>query len=575
MQNNFTAEYTCDCLEESKTFQINAYRVNDVGAKIVITHQLIACKDVNEATTFDSTVELKKTLSEFNALLNSSPDLICTLNYEGTIVTVNKASEKLLGYSFTDFIGSNFVQYLSKEDVELTTNTFAQILKGEKISTFENTCVQKDGRLVPLLWSINYDENLGRLYCVGKDITERKTLERALQEDRDQFFNIFLSAPSAICILKGSNHIYEMVNPLYLKLIDRVNVIGKTVNEILPEFNAQGFIKILDDVYKTGETHFGNEVPLKVKNHITNEFNYLYIDIVYQAYRNSEGTIDGVFLFMNDITAQVVSKKRIESSEKQYRQILETAQEGIWVLDKNSKTTFVNKKICETLGYSEKEIIGKKNTFFMNEDSKKNSMIALENRKKGKGEKLELTFISKKGEDILTSVSSTPIFDDDSNYKGSLGMISNITDKKNLEDLLEKSNRLARIGSWEIDVVNGTVFWSDITKEIREVELDFVPDLKTGIGYFTEGTNKKIISDNVEKCIQDGTPWDEELQLTTFKENLIWVRTIGEAIFINGKCSKIYGSFQDITERKNAADDVMRSERKLNIAQLIAQVGSW
>ena len=168
-----------------------------------------------------------------------------------------------------------------------------------------------------------------------------------------------------------------------------------------------------------------------------------------------------------------------------------------------------------------------------------------------------------------------PFFDDNLNFMGSLGMVSNISEKRHLENLLEKSNRLARIGSWEIDVVQGTVFWSDITKEIREVPTDFIPDLKTGIDFFTEGIDKTIISDRLQRCIESGTPWDEELQLRTFKGNLKWVRTIGEAIFINGKCCKIYGSFQDITEKKNAAEKVLRSETRLNIAQPIAQVGSW
>jgi len=72
-----------------------------------------------------------------------------------------------------------------------------------------------------------------------------------------------------------------------------------------------------------------------------------------------------------------------------------------------------------------------------------------------------------------------------------------ITEKKKLEVLLNKSNRLSGVGSWEIDVLNGTVFWSDITKEIREVDLDFVPDLSMGISYFKEGDSRNTISNLV------------------------------------------------------------------------------
>ena len=332
---------------------------------------------------------------------------------------------------------------------------------------------------------------------------------------------------------------------------------------------------MLDQVYQTGEAYTGNEMLVQVDTEGNGTLTDFYINFVYQAYKNNKGEIQGVFFFINDITEQVISKKKIEKSETQYRRIVETAQEGIWLLDENSKTTFVNRKMCEILEYSEAEMLGKTNFSFMVESSKEQALTALGRRREGIAENLEYKFITKNGKHVVAKVSANPIFDDAGKFKGSLGMVSDITEKKHLEELLAKSNRLARIGSWEIDVVKGTVFWSDITKEIREAEPDFVPDLSTGIGFFTEGENKKIISQRVEQCMEKGIPWDEELQFTTFKGNLKWVRTIGEAVFINGKCSKIYGSFQDITERKNAAEKVLRSEAKLNVAQHIAEVGSW
>ncbi|SRX54719.1 PAS domain S-box protein [Aequorivita sp. CIP111184] len=400
-------------------------------------------------------------------------------------------------------------------------------------------------------------------------------MEKTIENKKDQFYEMLLKAPSAIGMLKGANHVFEMANPLYLHLTGKKDVIGKTVAEVLPEVVEQGFISMLDYVYKTGESYSGKEKLVKVDREGNGKLVDLYIDFVYQAYRNSEGIIEGVFFFINDLTEQVVQKKKIEKSEKQYRRIVETAQEGIWLLDENSRTTFVNKKMCEILEYTEAEMMGETNFFFMEGEAQKEALIALERRKRGVAENLEYKFISKNGKHVLTKISANPIFDDMGNFKGSLGMVSDITEKKHLEELLEKSNRLARIGSWEIDVLNGTVFWSDITKEIREAEPDFIPDLSTGIGFFTEGINKKIISQRVQECMDKGIPWDEELQFTTFKGNLKWIRTIGEAVFIKGKCSKIYGSFQDITERKNAVEKVLRSEAKLKIAQLIAHVGSW
>jgi PAS domain S-box-containing protein len=172
--------------------------------------------------------------------------------------------------------------------------------------------------------------------------------------------------------------------------------------------------------------------------------------------------------------------------------------------------------------------------------------------------------ITKSGKEVLAKISANPVFDEEGNYKGALGMVSDITARKKLENLLEKSNRLARIGSWEIDVIKGTVYWSDITKEIREAEPDFEPDLATGIHFFKEGENRGIIRHRVQECIEKGTPWDEELQIITQKGNLKWVRTIGEAEFKIGKCIRVYGSFQDIDATKNAQIEVLKAYEEKN-----------
>src|SRR5690606_4423894 len=124
-----------------------------------------------------------------------------------------------------------------------------------------------------------------------------------------------------------------------------------------------------------------------------------------------------------------------------------------------------------------------------------------------------------------------------------------VTEIKELQQLLENTSRLAKVGSWEIDVLKNTVYWSDITKEIREASPDYKPTLHKSISGVVEG-DRDIIKNRVEQCKKDGTPWDEELRIITEKGNLKWIRTIGKAQFVNGKCIKIYGSFQDIHEQK-------------------------
>ena len=570
----FELEYPCHSLIEQRWFNLTVTKFSKLDSKVVISHHDITKRKIAENNLKDTSDALHKTLSELHKILDFSLDVICTINADGEFVNVSAASEQVWGYTPEELIGTKYIKLVEEKDVAMTSCAAEKIYKSIQIPLFENSYVHKNGKIVPLLWSINWDENLQLMFCIAKDVTEKKSLEKAMKNERDQFYDMFSKAPSAIGMLKGVNHVFEMVNPIYLKMIGKVDVIGKTVVEVLPEVIDQGFISILDHVYQTGKTYSGTEKLVKIDKYENGEMTDIHINFVYQAYRNGEGKIEGVFFFMNDITEHIESKKSIEKSEKKYRQIVETAQEGIWLIDENNRTTFVNKKMCEILEYNEDELIGEMNSFFMNADSKQKAAAALNRRKRGIAENMEIGFISKHGKHILTKVSANPILDDLGNFKGSLGMVADITEKKHLVKLLEKSNRLAAVGSWEIDVVKGTVYWSDITKEIREVDKDYVPTLDVGLSYFEDG-HKDVISQKVKECIENGTPWDEELKIITFKGNNKWVRTKGEGEFLNGKCIKIHGSFQDIDKLKNAEIKIKESEFRYRQIVETAQEGIW
>lgn len=696
-RTKFEMEYPCHSGNLQRRFILTVSPFENDDTKVVISHKEITEIKILEKDPVTNTVKLQTVPTELNKILDSSLDVICTINGDGEFVTVSAAAKNVWGYSPEELKGIEFIHLVYGDDVDITSKVAKKIISGIQMPIFENRYVHKSGRLVPMLWSVNWDEDLELMFCVAKDVTDKKRLEKAVENQRDQFYDMFWNAPSAIGMLKGPDHVFEMVNPVYLQLTGKKDIIGKTVSEVFPEVIEQGFVDMLDHVYRTGESHTGAEVLVRIDKEGNGVLTDFYMNFIYQAYRHDEGEIKGVFFFINEITEHITAKKAIEKSEKQLRQIVETTQEGIWQLDENNRIIFVNKKICEILEYTEEEILGKKHLDFMDANGKEKAMMALERRKRGIAEKYELGFITKNEKQVLTNISATPIFDDLGNYKGTLGMVSDITEKraadeknrfkanllktigqaaiatdmdgvvnywnraaeniygwsseeaigknimylttpqatreqalaimndlknglswsgefrvqrrdgtdfpafitnspiydennqlsgiigissditekKNLEALLDKSNRLAGIGSWEVDVDNGTVFWSDITKEIYETEPDFIPDLENGIGFFTKGRNKKIITLRVQQCLEKAIPWDVELQLASFKGNLKWVRIIGQAEFVHGKCIKVYGSFQDITQRKKEVEKVIRSETKLKVAQHVAQVGSW
>jgi PAS domain S-box-containing protein len=128
--------------------------------------------------------------------------------------------------------------------------------------------------------------------------------------------------------------------------------------------------------------------------------------------------------------------------------------------------------------------------------------------------------------------------------------------------MLEESNRVARIGSWELDLIEKRLFWSPITKLIHEVESEFEPDLETAFNFYPENEFRSKISDLLTDCIENGVSYDTELKILTAKGNERWVRTVGSSRIQNGKCIAIFGSFQDIDLKK-------REEERLKLLESV------
>ena len=118
--------------------------------------------------------------------------------------------------------------------------------------------------------------------------------------------------------------------------------------------------------------------------------------------------------------------------------------------------------------------------------------------------------------------------------------------------LLNAVNEAATIGTWEVNLETMTAVWSSITKEIHEVPEDYQADVGIAIEFYKEGINREIITEKVQKAMEDGTKFDVDLEIITAKGNEKWVRAIGLPVFQDEKCIKLHGTFQDITDSKVA-----------------------
>ncbi|MEO6638221.1 MAG: PAS domain S-box protein, partial [Ginsengibacter sp.] len=659
-----------------------------VGVRMIGINTDITQRKEAENKLNGTSKELENAVIDLNKILDSSLDVIYTMNANGEFVKVSAASQQVWGYKPEELIGTKIMNLVYHEDLEITIKAAKKLANNIQVPLFENRYVHKNGKIVPMLWSIKWDDELQLTFCVAKDVTEKKILEKAVETERDQFFEILSKAPSAIGMMKGADHVFEMTNPVYLKLIGKKNVIGKTFAEARPELIEQGLLNIINDVYTTGIPYANPEMLVKIDKEGNGKLTEAYVSLVYQAYKNNQGIIEGVLFFANDVTEQILSRKIIEKSEKFFKGVIESSDDMITIIDAAGQTIYASPAVAKKFGYTSEEclrfniadIVHPDDEMIMHEfvgkvmmnpgvpmecpiirDRKKdgtymwvegtftnfldtegiNAIVAnfrditerkkadeeisfkanllntigqaaiatdlngvvsywnkaaetiygwtteevtgknimlltpsnankeqaiavMDDLKNGRSWAGEFKVQRKNGSEFPALVTNSPIYDEHDKLCGIIGISSDITEKKKLEDLLDKTNQLARIGNYELSLVNNTLYWSDITKQIHEVDTGFIPNVATAIDFYKPDESREAIIYGMKELIERNIPFELEVQIITAKGNDRWVKVIGEAEHDDGKCTRLYGSFQDIDKAKKAEIELLKVYEEKN-----------
>jgi PAS domain S-box-containing protein len=169
--------------------------------------------------------------------------------------------------------------------------------------------------------------------CLGTyfDITDTKRTERErerllgqLEAERARLQYLFTKSPSFVATLNGPDHVFELANPAYLQLIGHRDVIGRPIREALPEIEGQGFFELLDNVFRTGESYAGREVPVYLQNTPGGDLEKRYLDFVYQPIFETGRTVSGIFVHGVDITEQVRARRDVETANRTKDEFLAT-----------------------------------------------------------------------------------------------------------------------------------------------------------------------------------------------------------------------------------------------------------
>ncbi len=386
-------------------------------------------------------------------------------------------------------------------------------------------------------------------------VNNRKNIEL------DHFEKLFNLSEDLISIA-GVDGFFKKINPAFTTLLGWNEEDIKTVSffDIIHADDVVAIQKQLEKLYRGASTiNFTNRFKTKPGA-------YLILEWVATLERETQN----IFVIARDVTEEKKKAQQLRTSENKLRAFFEHSQGLMCTHDMDGNFITVNASGAALLGYSVDEV-GKMTLFditpSLHHDSIRKYLgdIALEGSSKGL-----MTTMHKDGTTRIWMYSNVLEVDTDGN-KYVIGNSIDITERYRLEkdlvktkETLEQINDVAHVGGWELDIEKNKLYWSDITKQIHGVSNDFEPDVETAINFYKEGEHRERIARLVKESIADCKSWSVELQIVTATGKDLWVRAQGKAKIEKGKCIGLYGTLQDIDEKKKVEIEVARSRKQLN-----------
>jgi PAS domain S-box-containing protein len=197
---------------------------------------------------------------------------------------------------------------------------------------FENALVpiERDGRMEDAWWTYSYsparDESgeVAGILVVCQETTSSVMAQsqlalanRDLEIARSRLATAFEKAPAFFAMLRGDDYRIEMANEAYFRLVGRTNIIGKPLLEVVPEVGTQGFTELLDTVRSSGEPFVGREVPVRFDDRDGQGPRERFVDFVYQAMIDADGSRSGVIVHGYDVTDHVMTRRAVEEAKKE------------------------------------------------------------------------------------------------------------------------------------------------------------------------------------------------------------------------------------------------------------------
>ncbi len=406
-----------------------------------VVGRVINCRDITERKRTEDT------LRESESILAAAPrithlgswelELADLENLNNNGVRWSDETYRIFGFEPGQIEVSNEVFYnaVHPDDRTRIGKVLIEAIEQRKVYKVEHRIILPDGseRLLYGQAELTFDEQTGKpvkLLGTVQDITERKLAEEALRESEARYRLLFDRNPQPVLVFDSETLQFLAVNEEAVRHYgySHEEFLELTVKNICPPEDVPQILKFL------ARTISDNEIT-NTGQHRKKDGTIIEVEIAAQSINFANRPAR--FVLVTDITERKRANDALRESENKFRMLVENTSEGLLQVDTDDRTQFINNRLCEMVGYSADELINKNWTQILLDDEGRDLIgQANERRRKGISDRYEIKLRKKSGELLWVIIGGAPTINAEGVIIGSLGVFSDITERKRAEEQL-------------------------------------------------------------------------------------------------------------------------------------------
>ena len=505
----------------------------------------------------DLTTE-QEALQKFERLFRHNPALMAlTSQPDGKFTDVNEAYLSALGYSREEVLGRTSAELGLAVQPEQQREIARQLRAQGRVADCELKVRCKDGTVLDGLFSGEIIEGQGQRYflTVMIDQTARRRAEEARRESEERNQAILRTTLDGFWLTDTAGRLLE-VNEAYCRMsgYSETELLAMRVSDLEVGQTAADIAARMQKLVTQGEDRFESR-------HRRKDGGFFDVEISIRFLATEGGRLAG---FLRDVTEQRQLEAQARASAALYRRIVETAREGIWAMDGEYRTTFVNPQMAAMLGYEVDEMLGRVVTDCLFEEDLATQGTAMRELSRGQSGSHQTRLRRKDGAEVWAIVSFASDIGPEGELVGSFGMFTEVTERQQAEDALRDSEERYRV----------------LLEESPDPMFSFTPEGRyTYVNpAFAEGVGKPV-ANIIGKSLWDVFPKEEadkrfaalsqvlrtgereviEARVTRADGDRYYMTTITAIKDAAGKAVSASCSSRDITARKRAEQGLLES----------------